>query len=153
MYAIRSYYVLNQLIQSQTIGEIIGSDIFERIVRSETEIETLLKSTFPLVLKAPLSSSGRGLSVLRHNELNDANRQWIGGILEQQGYLIAERWLNKQLDFSLQFKIEETGEVKCLGPSFFQTNSNGQYSGHRITSYNVCYTKLLRAFCLLIPSF
>lgn len=89
-------------------------------------IEELLKSRFPLVLKAPMSSSGRGIQIIRKPALNTSNRQWISGILNQQKYLIAEPFLNKVVDFSFQFKISKN-EPEYLGYSVFKTNTNGQY--------------------------
>ncbi|PTN09228.1 hypothetical protein [Mangrovibacterium marinum] len=121
---------LHQLLQAEVLPSCIDRQIAPHIVRSEAEIARLLNSSAPLVLKTPLSSSGRGLAVLRRNKLNESNRQWIKGNLEQQGYLTAEPWLDKQLDLSLQFRIESAGKVRYLTPSFFETNSNGQYSGH-----------------------
>lgn len=121
---------LRRLFQSGNLPDYIDAAISPQIVKTEAEIESLLKAVCPLVLKAPLSSSGRGLTVLRRHQLNESNRQWIGGVLEQQGYLIAEPWLNKKLDFSLQYLIDDNHRVQYLGPSFFLTNTNGQYSGH-----------------------
>ena len=91
------------------------------------EIENILRSQFPLVLKAPLSSSGRGIQIIRRPTLNTSNRQWISGILNQQKYLIAEPFLDKIADLSFQFKVTRDGEPEYLGYSFFETNTNGQY--------------------------
>jgi len=91
------------------------------------EIESLLEKKHPLVLKAPLSSSGRGIQIIRKQELNTSNRQWISGILNQQSYLIAEPFLNKLADLSFQFRITDYGQPEYLGYSVFETNANGQY--------------------------
>ncbi len=90
------------------------------------EIEKLL-ALGPLVLKAPLSSSGRGIQIVRQKKLNTSNCQWISGILKQQGYVIAEPFLEKKADLSFQFQILPDSEVEYLGFSFFETSSNGQY--------------------------
>ncbi|WP_372772462.1 hypothetical protein [Mangrovibacterium sp.] len=121
---------LQQFLNQNGLPSCIGSDINQQQIQSEEEIESLLAISHPLVLKAPLSSSGRGLLVIRRTKLNEANQQWIRGILAQQGYLIAEPWLNKQIDLSFQFEIEANGNVRYLGTSYFQTNTNGQYNGH-----------------------
>jgi hypothetical protein len=101
--------------------ELIGT----KVTRIE-EIENLLKTHIPLVLKAPMSSSGRGIQIIRKQTLTTSNRQWISGIFNQQKYLIAEPFLNKVMDFSLQFNISNDGP-EYLGYSVFETNSNGQY--------------------------
>lgn len=101
-----------------------------RICTSVEEIEELIAEWQQIVIKAPWSSSGRGLQVLRQSHLNDSITQWINGTLDQQKYLMVEALLNKQFDFSLQFRIHANGEVEFLGPGFFETNSNGQYVGN-----------------------
>ena len=98
-------------------------------VDSIAEIENLLQNKHPLVLKAPLSSSGRGIQIIRKSMLNTSNRQWIKGILNQQNYLVAEPFLEKITDLSFQFKISDHGQAEYLGFSVFETNTNGQYQG------------------------
>ena len=127
---------LNRFLKRDDLPIEIDRNVNQLIISEEAEIELLLKRRSPIVLKAPLSSSGRGLLVLRKNELNDANRQWIKGNLEQQGYLIASSWLNKQLDLSFQFEVESGGNISYLGHSIFNTNSNGQYAGHYLNYKN-----------------
>jgi len=97
-------------------------------VSGMAEIESLLLKNRSLVLKAPLSSSGRGIQIIRKEMLNNSNKQWIFGVIKQQNYLIAEPFLDKLIDFSFQFKFGESG-IDYLGTSFFETNTNGQYQG------------------------
>lgn len=97
------------------------------VVSSCDEIEWLLKKQSALVLKAPLSSSGRGIQIIRKPMLNGSNKQWISGVLNQQKYLVAEPYLDKISDLSFQFKITDKGEPEYLGYSIFETNTNGQY--------------------------
>ena len=93
------------------------------------EIELLLDKHSPLVLKAPLSSSGRGIQILRKSKLNTSNKQWISGVLKQQKYLITEPFLDKLTDLSFQFRILSENRIEYLGFSLFETNTNGQYQG------------------------
>jgi hypothetical protein len=118
---------LNELITSVNEDYLIPEELCGTTVFSTEEIEKQLNTHKQLVLKAPLSSSGRGIQMLRKTELDRSRRQWISGILKQQGYLIAEPYLEKLLDFSFQFKIKSKEEVDFLGISYFETNSNGQY--------------------------
>ncbi len=99
-----------------------------KITRSE-EIETLLEKYCPLVLKSPVSSSGRGIQIIRKKKLNTSNRQWISGVFNQQKYLVAEPFLEKLADLSFQFQVISHSEIEYLGYSVFETNSNGQYQG------------------------
>ena len=96
------------------------------------EIEFQLKKWGAIVLKAPLSSAGRGIQIIRKQILNNSNKQWITGILKQQKYLIAEPFLDKLADLSFQFEVKENGDVSYLGRTFFETNTNGQYKGTRL---------------------
>lgn len=98
-------------------------------VTSCEEIESLLENHLPMVIKAPISSSGRGIQIIRRKKLNMSKRQWISGILKQQNYLIAEPFLEKQTDLSFQFQVMPNSEIDYLGFSIFETNSNGQYKG------------------------
>ena len=93
------------------------------------EIELHLKIHSRLVLKAPMSSSGRGIQIIRNAKLNTSNKQWISGVLKQQSYLIAEPYLEKLIDLSFQFRLLSDSKIKYLGFSVFETNSNGQYRG------------------------
>lgn len=100
------------------------------ICTSVSEIEELINQWKQIVIKAPWSSSGRGLQVLRQSHLNDSIIQWINGTLDIQGYVMVEPLLNKQHDFSLQYHIDAYSEVNYMGNGFFATNSNGQYDSN-----------------------
>lgn len=109
------------------------------IVTSAEEIENLLKNQPGWVIKSPLSSSGRGIQIIRKPTLNQTNRQWISGVLNQQNYLIAEPFLDKIADLSFQYRIDDNAEIEFLGYSFFRTNSNGQYNGTLINGSLDCF--------------
>ena len=115
-------------------------------VTSIEEIEILLVNKYPLVLKAPLSSSGRGIQILRKPILNTSNRQWISGILNQQTYLISEPFLDKMVDLSFQFIINDHGEPEYQGYSVFETTTNGQYKSTLIhpKNENHCFSEIFK---------
>ncbi|HEX7585792.1 MAG TPA: hypothetical protein VF373_13975 [Prolixibacteraceae bacterium] len=104
------------------------SFIGEKVTSCE-EIELLLEKHSPIVIKAPMSSSGRGIQIIRKTRLSASNRQWISGIIKQQNYLTAEPFLEKLIDLSFQFEVLSKSEINYLGYSVFETNSNGQYKG------------------------
>lgn len=118
---------LVQLLENHPLNFFIKRESTGTVVAHMAEIEILLNKQFPLVLKAPLSSSGRGIQIIRKADLNTSNRQWISGVLGQQGYLVAEPYLDKRMDLSFQFHINDLGKPEYLGYSIFETNSNGQY--------------------------
>jgi hypothetical protein len=80
-----------------------------------------------VVVKAPLSSSGRGVQIIRRKTLTQPNKEWISGILKQQKYVVIEPWLDKLLDISFQFHVDSKTGLNYLGHTFFETNSNGRY--------------------------
>lgn len=123
---ITSLYFLTDFLKQNPLEFLVGKEFIGTKVTTIEEIEELLNNQIPLVLKAPVSSSGRGVQIIRKPKLNTSNRQWISGILNQQKYLIAEPFLDKVVDFSFQFKISDN-EPEYLGYSVFETNTNGQY--------------------------
>ncbi|MDD2304601.1 MAG: hypothetical protein PHP53_07890 [Prolixibacteraceae bacterium] len=120
---------LNGLLANNPPDWFIKREMIGSKATSCEEIELLLRDHSPLVLKAPMSSSGRGIQIIRNIKLNTSNKQWISGILKQQSYLIAEPYLEKLIDLSFQFRVLSNSKIEYLGFSIFETNSNGQYRG------------------------
>lgn len=121
--------VLNDFLQNNNNGY-LHHDKKAIICKSVAEIDALIKKWKQIIIKAPWSSSGRGLQVLRYSYLNESITQWIKGTLEAQGYVMVEPLLNKKFDFSLQYYCDGKGNLNFLGLAFFKTNSNGQYNGN-----------------------
>ena len=109
-----------------------GEEERPKLLDSLEAVEDYLFRRTQIVLKAPLSSSGRGLQVIRKSKLNDSNIRWIKTRLNQQNYLVAEPLFNKKTDLSFQFELKSSEEIVFHGVSYFKTNSNGQYLGHYI---------------------
>lgn len=78
------------------------------------------------VLKAPWSSSGRGLRYVRRT-LTDHERGWLNNIIARQGSVMVEPRYNKVYDFGMEFYAHADG-VRYQGLSLFDTE-NGAYSG------------------------
>ncbi len=110
----------------------ISKDIFPVICTNQSEVEALQKQWQQIVIKSPWSSSGRGLQVLRKAFINKSVEQALGGVLKSQGYVMVEALVNKQLDFSVQFKVDNKGTLNFLGFGFFDTNENGQYQANHL---------------------
>ena len=95
---------------------------------SITEIEEyIINSGEQQVVKAPYSSSGRGLIWLPPEKLAQSERQILSGILRRQKEVSVEPALNKSLDFSMHFEINSEKEALFVGYSLFQTNNKGAY--------------------------
>ncbi|NOU58559.1 hypothetical protein [Marinifilum caeruleilacunae] len=122
--------ILHTFLDNSRQDKYIDKQDTAKICTSVSHVEELISAWKQIVIKAPWSSSGRGLQVLRQSHLNDSIVQWIKGTLDLQGYLMVEPLLNKQFDFSLQYYIHENGKIDFLGNGFFSTNSNGQYDSN-----------------------
>ncbi|MBQ8463447.1 MAG: hypothetical protein IJ544_04945 [Prevotella sp.] len=94
------------------------------------EVECLLKKHAHLVLKAPWSSSGRGLRFIHETmEGNPHVQGWLHNMLDAQGSVMAEPYYNKVKDFGMEFEALADGSVRYLGLSLFHT-ANGAYAGN-----------------------
>ncbi|MDE6013117.1 MAG: hypothetical protein K2J86_01380 [Prevotella sp.] len=97
---------------------------------STEEIEEIIRRYGRLVLKAPWSSSGRGLRFVQESAFKtDHLMGWLRNLLTAQGSVIAEPYYNKVKDFGMEFMVSECGEVRYLGLSLFHT-ANGAYTGN-----------------------
>jgi hypothetical protein len=83
-----------------------------------------------VVMKAPWSSSGRGVLMVGPGEISREERAWLSGVLRGQGYVTVEKRLDKASDFALEFWIEGSGDVRYMGLSQFFTGEKGNYQGN-----------------------
>lgn len=112
---------------------------------SEEEVGELLCRYGRLVLKAPWSSSGRGIrfagrttggDTLREDESETMAyelRRWLANVLARQGSVMVEPYYNKVRDMAMEFRSDGQGKVDYLGLSLFHT-SNGAYTGNIIAT-------------------
>lgn len=84
------------------------------------------------VIKAPWSSSGRGILKV-NGTLSGKEKEWLCGVLRRQGYVMVEKWLDKICDFAMEFYSDGT-KVRFIGLSEFYTGENGEYKGNYIGS-------------------
>lgn len=115
--------LLPQLRLEGTVGESFACTTVQ-------EVETLLLHYGQLVLKAPWSSSGRGLRFLsKAHTLQAQLTGWLHNIVRAQGCVMAEPYYNKVKDFGMEFHADSRGHVTYQGLSLFHT-SNGTYTGN-----------------------
>ena len=115
--------ILKQLIRNTTNKNIFlrEQDVPEICVSKEA-VEKLLIRWGKIMVKAPWSSSGRGLQPVTKTPVHSKVWEKILGVIQNQDYVIVEPFLNKVLDFSFQFEIIKR-EVKYLGISNFFTDN------------------------------
>lgn len=112
-------------IENVTCGESL-------ICSSNEDIEELLHCYRTIVLKAPWSSSGRGIRYVT-GKYDEAKSSWARKTILHQGYIMAEPYYNKVCDFALEFVAHANGKVEYRGLSVFHT-LNGKYTGNIISS-------------------
>lgn len=113
-------------------------------LKTINEVRQYLSKHHSIVLKAPWSSSGRGIRYIsdikgmsqdgRRNAstyygLTTQLEGWIRNVINRQGSVMAEPYYNKVCDFGMEFISHGRGEVVYRGLSIFQT-SNGAYTGN-----------------------
>lgn len=115
--------LLPKLRMEGTVGE-----SFE--CREADEVEGLLEKYGQVVMKAPWSSSGRGLRFLAvgHTPFSMQAR-WMHNVVAAQGSVMVEPYYNKVKDFGMEFHSDGQGGVSYLGLSLFHT-ANGAYTGN-----------------------
>lgn len=129
--------LLSNLRTLQHRGSLCRSEAW-RDVRGETmhfaaslaETEALLTAYNEVVLKSPLSGSGRGLRWVS-GELSEQDRRWIDKILRQQGGVVVEKRRKVVADFALEYHFCK--DLTWVGYSLFCTQ-NGVYRGNYLLS-------------------
>lgn len=91
------------------------------------DVERLLSRYRDIVVKAPWSSSGRGIRFLM-GSINAHQSGWIKNMLKAQGSVIVEPYYNRIADFGMEFCSDGNGNVRYLGLSLFETD-NWAYAG------------------------
>ena len=124
-------------------GHLAGESV---LCRTFEEVESAVSKYEEALLKAPWSSSGKGLkriqtpsnfcppsgkeSLALEGEVWRGSVGWIQRILKTQGSLVVERFQHKVTDFALEFWLDGKGGVEYRGLSLFYTNERGAYLGN-----------------------
>ena len=98
-----------------------------------------------IILKDPLSSSGKGLRHVNINEDDNDNenfqrvassspslskvKNWINALIKRHGYLTAEPFYDKVQDSAMEFCIRDE-QCHFIGYSLFNTNHHGRYESN-----------------------
>ena len=116
---------------------VIPSD-YRVTARSMEEIEEFLHSRGRVVLKAPLSGSGKGIRFCT-GELMETDRGWCRRVLQRQGAVIVEERREVVQEFAMLFEVGES--VRFVGYSLFYA-ANGAYKGNLLASNEYILQKL-----------
>lgn len=85
------------------------------------QVATLKERYGQVVVKAPWSSSGRGVRF-------DENVAWVANVIARQGSVMVEPYYNKVKDFGMEFESTASG-IRFMGLSLFHTRK-GAYTGN-----------------------
>ena len=107
-----------------------GGDLGMYAVVAETldDFHQQLRRHQRIVVKAPWSSSGRGVRFI-DRQLTAADEGWIRNVIARQGAVTVEPYYNKVKDFGMEFESISGGCVRYLGLSLFDTRA-GAYTGN-----------------------
>ena len=132
---------IRQLSHRRTAAQLLPALRFEGTVgeavecRSIEEVEAFISQHPRTVLKAPWSSSGRGIRFvesvaadLQSAAVPSPLAGWLRNVLKVQGSVMAEPYYHKVKDFGMEFEWRD-GEIHYLGLSLFHT-TNGAYTGN-----------------------
>lgn len=114
--------LLQQLRRAGTVGEAFECSRVEQVAEH-------LQHFGRVVVKAPWSSSGRGVRFLSLDHSQPSVHNWLCNVMTAQGSVMVEPYYNKVKDFGMEFEALADGTVRCLGLSLFHTQ-NGAYTGN-----------------------
>ena len=117
------------------------------VCRSLDDIKTYATQHSHLLLKAPLSGSGKGLRHLNLNDNYPSSRRstsaltstfkkiesWADALIRRHGYLTAEPYYDKVQDFAMEFIVAD-GQCHFIGYSLFTTDDHGRYDSNLLLS-------------------
>ena len=104
------------------------------VAMSEEDVCRQIEKRGKLVLKAPWSSSGRGVRYV-NGDLTTSQIGWLGNVIRQQGAMIVEPFYEKVCDFGMEYTVYADGMVVYEGLSLFYTE-HGAYVGSMLGSEN-----------------
>ena len=133
-------------------GPYIGESI---LARSLDDVAAYASQHGHIILKDPLSSSGKGLRHVKEHQETHLNppceggleaprcqhhlpyregwggsiSSWTNALIRRHGYLTAEPYYDKVQDFAMEFFVLD-GECCFIGYSFFNTNAHGRYESN-----------------------
>lgn len=103
------------------------------LIETMTACEVVVNDLHSCLLKAPWSSSGKGLKWCRQG-FTKSVENWSRHVMEEQGFLVGEPIHNKVEDFAMEFYSDGQGKVLFVGYSMFNTNRQGAYRGNILVS-------------------
>ena len=130
--------VLSALTENMDTHQVVGSSW---LCTTMAEVEQHLQHLGSMVIKAPWSSSGRGVMLCHAGVLTDQQQRRVNNILLKQGGVMCEPLYDRVADFAMEFVAHDDGSVDYQGLSVFTTTMT-QYAGNVIASEDYKYSLL-----------
>lgn len=125
------------------VSEVPGTVGGRKVATSLEELRSLLDEFHRIVLKAPWSSSGRGVRYV--DEVMTASLEgFVRNTIAQQECVIVEPFYDRVLDFGVELVADGKGRADYAGLSVFST-LNGAYTGNLLQSEQM-KTEMLKAY-------
>jgi hypothetical protein len=126
--------ILKVLLPELPAEKVLPPHLTPKVCLTKAELKASLLRWGKIMVKSPWSSSGRGLQQVTKTPVVEKVWEKLLGIINEQGYAIAEPLLDKVLDVAFQFELKQ-GKVSYLGISRFVTDSKGQYQGNFLNGW------------------
>lgn len=141
------YSVLQEMISSVDLKNVVTKDELGVFCTSSNDVEVVISNIFfnnknGVILKLPYSSSGRGILVMKREEVTPSIQKWIESGLNQQGAILVEPLLEKVEDFSLLFQKDKESNVHFLGGTSFISGPTGQYYGAKLKGFDTLFSEI-----------
>lgn len=109
-------------------GIVESIDAFRSIVSDEQHGEG------GWVVKSDLGGAGRGQRRIRGRVPGGSVLDWVAAMLNRDGLVVIEPWLESIKEVGLQFEIECPGKTRLCGVTELLVTDNGGYRGSRLGS-------------------
>lgn len=144
--------ILTRMLDEFPRKNYIPKDLKAVVCVNREEVETLISKWGKVMVKAPWSSSGRGLQPITKTPVHTKVWEKILGIIKDQGYIMVEPLLDKKLDIAFQFKAENH-RISFVGISNFTADSKGRYIGNNLNGLPDEMDPRLVEFARNVPQF
>ena len=117
----------------QTLVQKAEGVVGERVeVRQASELDVMARRWGQFVVKAPWSSSGRGVRFASQWPQSNLGG-FVRNVIQRQGSVVVEPFYEKVSDFAMEFVADGDGQATFQGLSLFHT-VNGAYVGNWLAS-------------------
>ena len=80
-------------------------------------------------VKAAFGAAGGQQMVAQKAELPQHQQRWLVRTLQEVGAVVVEPWLDRVLDLSAQYDVDEDGSIRYLGTTRFLADDRGRFQG------------------------